>query len=50
MNTINELSTLMCSVALILLLVIAILDLLAIPRELRRIADALEKRANEKDF
>lgn len=45
-----KLSILICSVALILLLVIAILDLLAIPRELRRIADALEKRENEEDL
>ena len=49
MNTINELSTLMCSVAILLLLVIAILDLLAIPKELRRIADALEKLMEERD-
>lgn len=48
--TVNELSTMICSVALLLLLVIAILDLLAIPRELKRIADALEKRANEEDL
>lgn len=48
--TVNGLSTMICSVALILLLVIAILDLLAIPRELKRIADALEKRANEEDL
>ena len=46
----DKLSILICSVALILLLVIAILDLLAIPRELKRIADALEKGSRDEDI
>ena len=36
-----------CCAAIIMLTVIATLDLLEIPRQLKRIADALEKRKEE---
>lgn len=40
----DKLCLMICCVAIILLLVITLLDLLGIPKQLKRIADALEQK------